>query len=67
MTSAIRASYGLTEEGSKQLTQLNEQAFARLGYDPDTVAAEARARPSPEQLQRAAQAFFAHIKKVIPT
>ena len=58
MTQAIRHQLGNTKEGAEALTRENEQAIARLGYDPAT----APRRPSPEELHKAAQEIFSRIK-----
>ena len=58
MTQAIRVNMGWSEEGAKALTRENEQAIARLGYDPNT----APRRPSPEEISQAAQAIFSKIR-----
>ena len=54
----MRANMGWTKEGAEALNRENQQAIARLGYDPNT----APRRPSAEEIGRAAAEIFSRIK-----
>ena len=58
VTQAMRNQMGNTKEGAEALARENEQAIARLGYDPNT----APRRPSPAELHKAAQEIFSRIR-----